>query len=293
MSGIFKPIFYYNGNDCKGYEDDLVIYKEVAGREGMIAFPSTKNFSLEVKRDRRQTRLHVLKNMKKVLGFDEEDNEVFLDFAFTPPKIELKLKKINLNKNLHTNEIKNSGFKNIILVQIDGISRSQFYSKLPKTTQHLKQSSKKFFIKEFFKYHYKEEVKNLIEEENTDYLNSALKNNFATAYISNLCQLPVKRANHHHQFIQLACDYNYSPYKKTFFGLNRDPFGMSRKCYFGRDSSKISFDYAMEFLRVYKEEKNLLSLILLMLKKGLQQLWSILIKSYLVFRVFGELSNRK
>lgn len=264
LENIFKPFFYYNGNRCENYKNDLIIYKGVGGRKGIVGFSSTKNFSIEIKKDQRLTQLHVLKNMKKVLGFQDPEKEIFLDFAFNPPKVELNLKKIELKKEVNWEIDENKklmpegGVRSILMIEIDGISRAQLYSKLPLTTKYLREKSKQgYFVKEFFKYHYTQNSENLMKNQETDYLNSALKNNFMTAYVSNYCQLPQKRVNHHHQFIQLACDYNYSPYKKKFFGIDRGPFGMSRNCYFGLDSSKVGFEYAEKFLKMYKGENKM------------------------------------
>ena len=218
----------------------------------------------------------------KTLYYNNVPNpEVFINLKSPKDKVIVKITK---NKTLVkerkkiSNKLKtNRLFENVLLLFFDTVSRAHFFRKFKKTVQFLEQftkyekdySKKNMTVFQFLKFHSVNSFTNpnikaayfgsKFDGNGTHFANYFQENGYITGRTSTLCEkinvhsdLPLTYVNWDHENIALPCIkgiYN------SFFTHKLS--SVVRRCLFGVDLIKYSFDYMESFWTTYLNENKL------------------------------------
>ena len=217
---------------------------------------------------------------------NSKDKEVFVNFENNIGKIEIKVKRnetlVQERRKIAKNEkIK---FNNVYIIYIDAISRKHFMRKFKKTSKLIeemlntntikKEQYKNFNSYQFLKYHNfidntvgnnfpliygtKPEIKNGISM--TKFFKSK---GFITAATHNSCNReifdwgdtsPYITTGWDHENFALFCDSNF--YEDIIaWSITKGKSSVLRKCFYDHDSFEYEFEYILQFLEAYKDER--------------------------------------
>jgi hypothetical protein len=288
LSGLFDAnIFRKNG--CKDINNKKSIFLKYLEENLKIynnySFPRTEHW--DPKFSYRNLANIVEKNIKEANENNSQDNEIFVSFNKGLGNIEIKLKK---NKTLINEKRKLSRkypvkFNNIYMIYLDAISRNNFIRKLKKSTKIIEQilytnknkekqfqnyNAFQFFIYHnfngvtqgnFFPIFYGNNRKSLKGISILKFFN---EKGFITAAAHNSCNKEifdwpkvnksVEFSEFDHENVAMFCDPNFED-KNHKWSMRSGKSSIFRKCLYGRDSFKYNFEYILQFLEAYKNER--------------------------------------
>ena len=231
----------------------------------------------------------VLKKIGDGNSKEAKDKEIFVNFDENGKgNIEMKLKRnenlINQRRIIAKKE--KVKFENIYMIYIDAISRNHFIRKLKKTSELIenllytnknkKKEYKNYDAYQFFKYQNFDmtTIFNIIpmifgnsrRANKGISLNKFLKEKgYITAGTHNSCNrellpFPKELANniefidYDHENFAMFCDPNF--YEKRYkWALSKGKNSILRRCLYNRDTFEYCFDYILQFLEAYKNER--------------------------------------
>lgn len=298
IKGLYKPIFWGRSR-CDQYATDLSLHRMRSAPSGIISYPQSNQIDYDYRTY--LTRFQNEINSKIARSTQEEidsgDKEVFIDFRRVPEgEVILKLRDLRkkspgLNLLPHDKD-----HLNILHLFVDTVSRQRLFRRFTKTAEILKDyhftKNKKIRSYEFFRFHaiVPWTSYNLISSVygSIDGLSSEKKRiesfakdrGYVTGFTNNFCQPNEMdhdykpgystdkrfedRQTPDHEMIQLACDYNNFPKENGLgFFFTPGPYTASRKCFMKKDLSQFSFDYTLDFFRMYREERKFFTLRLI------------------------------
>jgi len=290
FDGLFDISKLLLKNNCDGYRNDQSIFqrylKDGKKNHKRYSFPRTEK--LDIKKSFCNLENFVEKNIEVINKNKFTNNEIFLNFENGKGKIEINLKKnLNLIKSRSKlSKYSNVKFNNVYIIYIDGISRNHFLRKLKKTSKVIEKmlySNKnkekkyqKFNAFQFLKYH--------VFKENTmgnnfpfiygNYMNKKTgismtkffkEKGFITASTYNSCNREIFdwEKNQYknliftgwdHENFAMFCDTNFIDKKKKW-SITKGKNSVIRKCLYGKDSFEYEFEYILQFLEAYKNER--------------------------------------
>ena len=288
LSGLFD-INYYRKNGCKGFNDKKEIFLKYLQPElkrfDNFSFPRTEFW--EPKISYKHLANLVEKNIYAVELNNSEFSEVFVSFKNDKGKVQINLKR-NSTLLRHKRKISKKysvKFNNIYLIYFDALSRNHFIRKLKKTTKLMekilytnvkkKQYYKKFNAFQFFKYHNfnGHTPGNLFplfygngkhSHRGISIVKFLNERGFITAAAHNSCNKEIYDWHHidkkiefsyyDHESVAIFCDPNYED-KKDKWSIRKGKNSVLRKCFYGKDSFDYNFEYILQFLEAYKNER--------------------------------------
>ena len=288
LSGLFDAnIFRKKG--CEGFNEQKQKFLQYLDKNLSIydnfSYPRTENWDSRIALNYLANLVE--KEIKPANINNSKDNEVFVSFKENKGKITINLKKnetliIQKRKLAEKYDVK---FHNVYLIFFDSFSRNHFMRKLKKSTKIIekllftnKRKEKRFenFNSfQFFKYHsFNEYTKaNLFPLffGNTKDLHRGIslikyfnEKGFITAASHNSCnkaliEWPDQRENitfskFDHENVAMFCDTNYEN-KFDKYTIIGGKSSVIRRCFYGRDSFEYIFEYILQFLDIYKNER--------------------------------------
>ena len=288
LSGIFD-LNYFRKKSCEGFSDKkekflLYLDKNLQGYDN-FSYPRTEYWKPESSykglSDLVEKKINVAKEN------NSQNNEVFVSFKEDKGEINIKMKRnktlIDIKRKIAKNfKVK---FNNVYLIYFDAISRNHFRRRLKKSTKIIEKmlftnKNKDIFFKkyqafQFFKYHSFEDYTegNIYplfygNKRNSETGISIVKffneKGFITASTHNSCNKEffdwfentqkVTFANFDHENIAMYCDTNYEN-KMNKWSILGGKSSVVRRCLYGKDSFEYSFEYILQFLENYKNER--------------------------------------
>ena len=219
--------------------------------------------------------------------------EIFYD-----KKTKIRKAEINIIKNETLSKIRNeimnnpnntniSLFNNVMLIYIDCVSRQHFLRKMKKTAAFIEKFMKYkndlgFNAYQFMKYqsfaHWTTpNILPMFYSSNYRYSHHLVKffkeNGFITGNTGNLCskdscELSENDYKNHqlgydcfdHENIGMFCDPNYSS-EDSPYPIFSGPYGILRKCLYGKDTFKFLIEYGKKFWEAYPDNKKFLRIM--------------------------------
>jgi len=257
-------------NHLKKYNNNLNFSKEE------FYFPITTNFGYE------NYRAKVVKNIKteKIEG---KNDQLSLKFKNNKGHFELNLK---YNETLVAERrflakkfpVK---YENIFIVYIDSLSRNHFMRKLKKTGKLIdyliRNRNSKFNKQKYDNYNLEKKVNAFQFFKYISFIGYTLNNYLPMFYGSN--HTKVKK---YKNFLELAAKRgfitartnglcNKEPVDRTYSKVDYDNSGIfcdphfriipeKRNCYYGKDSCEYLFEFCSKFIKLYKDERKIVSL---------------------------------
>jgi hypothetical protein len=229
----------------------------------------------------------------------KDRTEIIIDFKKKNPEMSLRVTKDESLVQKRTNvrsSFKNNKFisKNVIHLFIDSLSRDNFRRKLPKARAWLerfyKNQNSEARVYQFLKYHgiaswtFINMVPTTFGVDGSHQGNPVHSNRyykekgFITGQAHNYCGrefYDLEPGNvekfvwepFDHEANLLGCDPNYSVPGHPFAIFN-GPYGMKRRCLYGKDSSWYVFDYGKKFWKAYADSPKHLRLAFLDAHEG-------------------------
>ena len=288
LSGLFD-INYFRKKGCIGINDDKKTFMKYLNKNlsqyNLFSYPRTEYWN--PKSSFFNLANLIEKNIEPVIKNNSEDKEVFLSFKNDRGKVIINLKKNNTlikEKRKLAKKFKVK-FENVYLIYLDALSRINFMRSLKKSTKIIekiiygnKGNEKRNSIYnafQFFKYHnfngYTEG--NIFPlfygNKRSFYKGISLvkffnEKGFITASSHNSCNRDIfdwysinkdiQFSHYDHENVALFCDPNFED-KKYKWSIKRGKSSIFRKCFYGRDSFDYNFEYILQFLEEYKEER--------------------------------------
>jgi len=246
---------------------------------GTLVFAGLK--SLETELHKNIILMDLFLKNKTLYYKDEPTPEVFVNFRAKKDKV---IVKVNRNKTLVKERKKisrklksNRLFDNVLVIFFDTVSRAHFFRKFKKTVQFLEQftkyekdyNKKNMTIFQFLKFHSVNSFTNpnikaayfgsKFDGNGTHFANYFQENGYITGRTSTFCEkinvfseLPLTYVNWDHENIAIPCIkgiYN------SFF--THKGASVVRRCLFGEDLIKYSFEYMESFWTTYLKENKL------------------------------------
>jgi len=288
LSGLFD-ISYFRKKGCDGFNDNKKTFMKYLHRKlkkfNHFAYPRTESWNP-------QTSYKFLaglieKNIFPVNKNNLETSEVFVSFKDNKGKIEINLKKNEslINEKRKLAEKFPVKFENIYLIYLDALSRNNFIRRLKKSTKiiekiiYFNRKREKEFEQynafQFFKYHnfnghtqgniyplfYGNQPQSKRGISIVKFLN---EKGFITASAHNSCNRDIfdwyaigkniQFSNYDHENVAMFCDTNYED-KRNKWSIRKGKSSILRRCFYGRDSFDYNFDYILQFLEAYKNER--------------------------------------
>ena len=255
-------------------------------------YPLTNNFHLKYSNRDTFTKRFVdivYKLIGNVSDENSKDNEIFVNFDENGKgNLEINLKRnetlVNERKSIAKKE--NVKFENIYLIYIDAISRNHFRRKLKKTSKLLenilytnknkKEEYKKYDAYQFFKYQNFDMSTihntlpmifgNSYSSEKGISLHKFLKEKgYITAGTHNSCNRELlnfsgrlsRKLNfidYDHENFAMFCDPNFFEKRKPWT-LLQGRNSIVRRCLYNKDTFEYCFEYILQFLEAYKDER--------------------------------------
>ena len=255
-------------------------------------YPLTNNFNLKYNNKDTFTRKFVDIVYKLIGNANEEnskDKEIFVNFDENGKgNLEINLKRnetlVNERKSIAKKE--NVKFENIYLIYIDAISRNHFRRKLKKTSkllenilytnQNKKEEYKKYDAYQFFKYQNFDMSTihntlpmifgNSYSSQKGISLHKFLKEKgYITAGTHNSCNRELlnfsgrlsRKLNfidYDHENFAMFCDPNFFEKRKPWT-LLQGRNSIVRRCLYNKDTFEYCFEYILQFLEAYKDER--------------------------------------
>lgn len=215
----------------------------------------------------------------------KDRTEVTVDFRKPHPEMNIRISRdeqLVAKRTQIRNSFKNTNFlaKNVIHLFVDSLSRDNFRRKLPKSKEWLERFYNKDTtdakVYQFLKYHaiaswtYINMVPTTFGVDGS-FQGSPIHNvkyykekGFITGQVHNYCGrefYDIEPGNidkfqfeaFDHEGNLLGCDPNYLVPGHPFAILN-GPYGMKRRCLYGRDTSYYAFDYGKKFWKSYADQ---------------------------------------
>ena len=291
LSNLFD-ISYFMRKDCKGFNDKKERFLKYLNPDfkkfDNFSFPRTEYW--DPKNSYRNLAKLVEQNMYIEKINNSENNEIFVSFKNEKGKINISLKKnktlIKLKRKLSKKySVK---FNNIYMIYLDALSRNHFIRKLKKSTRLIeeilftnkkkKSKYKKYNAFQFFKYHnFNGHTPGnifplLFGNERHSYKGISIvkflnEKGFITAAAHNSCNKEIydwhhmdkisentKFSNYDHENVAMFCDPNYED-KYDKWSIIKGKNSILRKCFYGKDSFDYNFEYIIQFLEAYKNER--------------------------------------
>jgi hypothetical protein len=301
MDNVFD-ISGWMGEDCNQIrmDDRINVLRWTRVRNAKrIAYPRTEFWKYFPESTLNQFQFIVLGNIidldhPKIPQVLKDNSEIFVDFTKPNPEMSVKVKRneklVLERRKVRRNSLKSHNFiaKNVIHLFIDSLSRDNFRRKLKKTYEMFenlyqnKETSSRVY--QFLKYHAIASwtFANMIPIEfgvdtsfkgSPDHMNKFYKEKgFIIGQAQNYCQrefYDIEEGNiekynfvpFDHEGNAFSCDPNFTVPGHPFAMLN-GPYGMKRRCLYGRDTSYYAFEYAKEFWKAYKDEPKFFRLAL-------------------------------
>ena len=290
FDGIFDASKIFNRQSCEGYSNQQSIFQkylaESKKNKKKYSFPRTENF--DIKGSYCELVDFVEKYIEVVDSNNSKNNEIFLNFENGKGQIEINLKKdLNLIKSRKVLSEKNLvNFNNIYIIYIDGISRNHFLRKFKKTSKLIENMlySKKNKEEKYKKYNSFQFLKYHVMDGNTqgnnfpfvygNYMNKETgismtkffkEKGFITASTFNSCNRELFDWSEFqfqkliftgwdHENFALFCDNNFVDKDKKW-SIFKGKNSIVRKCLYGKDSFEYEFEYILQFLEAYKNER--------------------------------------
>ena len=282
-------ISYFRKNGCDGFNDNKKTFMKYLHRKlkkfNHFAYPRTESWNP-------QTSYKFLaglieKNIFPVNKNNLETSEVFVSFKDNKGKIEINLKKNEslINEKRKLAEKFPVKFENIYLIYLDALSRNNFIRRLKKSTKIIEQiiyfnrkrekEFEQYNAFQFFKYHnfnghtqgniyplfYGNQPQSKRGISIVKFLN---EKGFITASAHNSCNRDIfdwyaigkniQFSNYDHENVAMFCDTNYED-KRNKWSIRKGKSSILRRCFYGRDSFDYNFDYILQFLEAYKNER--------------------------------------
>jgi hypothetical protein len=229
-------------------------------------------------------------DMEKVTDVLKNRTEIIIDFKQQPPKLEMRItpdaELIKSRRDIYKQLPNPQMARNFIHISIDSVSRDNFRRKLPKSFKWLEKyydnTDSEAEVFQFFKFHSigPYTIINMIpamygvEATSTGNANFYTKyfkdNGYITGQSFNMCMKQLfdleggnvggfNNENFDHENNHISCDPNYTM-PRTPFAILNGPYGMKRRCLYGKDTSEYVFEYGKLFLNAYKDEPKFLRL---------------------------------
>ena len=290
LDGLFDISKLLIKNNCFGYSNKQSIFqkylKNNKKNHKKYSFPRTE--LLDINTTFRNLENYVEKNIEVINSNNSINKEIFINFENGKGKIEINLKK-NLNliksrsKLSKNNTVK---FNNVYIIYIDGISRNHFLRKLKKTSKLIEKMlySNKNKEKQYQNFNSFQFLKYHVFKDNTmgnnfpfiygNYMNNETgismtkffkEKGFITASTYNSCNRELfdwgKKQYKNliftgwdHENFAMFCDTNFVD-KKQKWSITKGKNSVIRKCLYGKDSFEYEFEYILQFLEAYKNER--------------------------------------
>jgi hypothetical protein len=280
LDSLANNISYYNISRRKFFGYPLTNNENYSYNIcGTLVSPSLKNLETELHKNIILMDLF-LKN-RTLYYKDEPTPEVLVNLRAKKDKVIVKIKKnktlVKERKKL-SRKLKSSRlFENVLVIFFDTVSRAHFFRKFKKTVRFLEQftkyeedyNKKNMTVFQFLKYHSLNSFTNpnikaayfgsKFDGNGTHFANYFQENGYITGRTSTLCEkinvhseVPLTYVNWDHENIALPCIkgiYN------SFF--NYRLASVVRRCLFGVDLIKYSFEYMESFWTTYLHENKL------------------------------------
>ena len=288
LSGLFD-VNYFRKKGCKGYNDQKKIFLKYLNKKlekyDNFSFPRTEKWS--PKKSYKKLANLVEKEIVPANENNSKNREVFVSFNGTNGKVKIYLKKnislIKYKRNLSKKY--NLKFNNIYMIYFDSLSRNNFIRKLKKSTKLIekilftnKRREENFKIYnafQFFKYHNFDGYtqgniiplfygNKLSSKKGISFVKFLNERGYITAAAHNSCnreifdwnmkKMKIVFANFDHENVGMFCDPNFED-KNDIWSIVRGKCSIFRRCFYGRDSFDYNFEYILQFLETYKDEK--------------------------------------
>ena len=287
LAGLFD-VNYFRKKGCKGFRNQKKLFSKYLNKNlqkyDNFSYPRTEY--LDPKISFRSLAFIVEKLIKPVKKGNSKDKEVFVTFKEGKGEIKINLKR---NKSLieHKRKLAKKNkvkFNNVYLIYFDAISRNHFMRKLKKSTKIIEKMLYTNSIKEemlknmnafqFFKYHnFNGHTQGNIfplfygNNRNSNAGISMVKffneRGFITGAAHNSCNRDIfdwKKnrnmilSNYDHENVAMFCDPNYED-KRNKWSIISGKSSVLRRCFYDKDSFDYNFEYILQFLEAYKEER--------------------------------------
>ena len=280
LDRLQENISYYNLSSRKFFGYPLTNNENYSYNScGTLVNPSLKNLETELHKNIILMDLY-LKN--KTLYYKNEPNpEVFVNLRSKNEKIIVNITRNNTlveeRKKISSKLKANRLFENVLILFFDTVSRAHFFRKFKKTVKFLEQftkyekdyNKKNMTVFEFLKYHSLNSFTNpnilaayfgsKFDGNGTHFAKYFQENGYITGRTTTLCEkinvhseLPLTYVNWDHENVALPC----------IKGIYQDFFtyklsSVVRRCLFGIDLIKYSFEYMESFWTTYLDENKL------------------------------------
>ena len=288
LSGLFD-INYFRKRGCKNYYGHKKIFLKYLDKKlkryNNFSYPRTEKWS--PRRSYKNLANVVGPNISPATENNSENKEIFVNFNGDKGKVTISLKKnINLIKYKRKLSKKyNVKFNNIYMIYFDALSRNGLKRKLKKSTKLIEkilftnkrkdEKFKRYNAFQFFKYHnfdghtqgnifplFYGNQRNL--NKGISFVKFLNERGFITAAAHNSCNReifdwPRKNKNivfsrFDHENVGMFCDTNFED-KRDKWSIIRGKSSILRRCFYGRDSFDYNFEYILQFLENYKNER--------------------------------------
>ena len=288
LSGLFD-VNYFRKKGCKGYDGEKEIFlkslDEKLKNYDTFSFPRTE--FMEPNDSYIDLHNMVEKGIKEVNENNSKNTEVFVSFKGGKGKIKIMLKKNEtlIKKKRKLSKRYNTKFNNVYMIFFDAISRNHFNRKFKKSTKLLEKmlySNKKkedfynnYNAFQFFKYHSVDGHtegnifpiffgNNRDSKKGISLVKFFNEKGFITASTHNSCVKEIFEwitisenftfSHYDHENVAMFCDTNYED-KNDRWAIINGRNSIFRRCFYGRDSFEYNFEYILQFLKTYKNEK--------------------------------------
>ena len=278
---------YFRKNGCHNYNDNKKTFMKYLDQNlskyNHFSYPRIEHWSAKSSFYKLANKIE--KNILPLTKNNSKNKEVFVSFKNDKGKIRIKLKK---NESLIKEKRKiaekfSVKFENVYIIYIDGISRINFMRKLKKSSRiiekiiYREKNNEEFKIYnafQFFKYHNfnGHTAGNIFplfygNQKSSNKGISLVKffneRGFITAASHNSCNRDIidwynfdkniQYSYYDHENAALFCDTNFEDKNKKWSLTAKS--SVFRKCLYGRDSFEYNFEYILQFLEAYKNER--------------------------------------
>ena len=289
LSGLFD-LNYFRKKGCKGYNSHKKIFLKYLDKKlekyNNFSYPRTENWNPRKSYSKKLANL-VEKKISPANENNSKIKEVFVSFNGSKGEVKINLKKnislVKYKRNLSKKY--NVKFNNIYMIYFDALSRNSFIRKLKKSTKLIEkilftnkrkeERLKIYNAFQFFKYHnFNGHTEGNIfplfygnqrnSNKGISFVKFLNERGFITAAAHNSCNREifdwngknknVVFSNFDHENIGMFCDANFED-KNDKWSIIRGKSSIFRKCLYGRDSFDYNFEYILQFLESYKDER--------------------------------------